>query len=302
MRLVRIRDDADGVGAGRRHELQAEDAKPARGAPHQHVVAGLERVRRMAEQHAIGRRQGERVAGGFFPGQVRRLCHQLARLHPAELRERAVRRLVAPDALRRRQQRIAAVAILVVAVVLITVHDDFVADLPAPNLGADRPDDARRIGAGDVERMLVSVERRDRNAETGPDAVIVDAAGHHIDQHLVFGDRPGRHDFAAASPARADRGAPCGSPRRAFFQARGRAAGPRRWHRGPSAARLEGFCCATAMTDSVLKGRARLLQCDSGILPQTMLQRNNYLGRGAKAWVQKFRKIAGSADRRRPSP
>ena len=35
--------------------------------------------------------------------------------------------------------------------------------------------------------------RRDRLAEPGPDAVVVDAAGHHVDQHVVFADRPGRH-------------------------------------------------------------------------------------------------------------
>ena len=126
---------------------------------------------------------------------MRGLFHELARLHPAELRERTVRRLVAPDALRRRQQRIAAVAILVVAVVLITVHDDFVADLPAVHLGANRPDDARGVGAGDMEWMFVAVERRNRNAEPRPDAVVVDSAGHHINQHFVFGDRPGRHHF-----------------------------------------------------------------------------------------------------------
>jgi hypothetical protein len=60
--------------------------------------------------------------------------HQLARLHAAELGERAVGRLVAPDALRRRQHRVAAVAVLVVAVVLIAMNDDLVADFPAPHL------------------------------------------------------------------------------------------------------------------------------------------------------------------------
>ena len=127
---------------------------------------------------------------------MRRLEHELARLHAAELRERTVRRLVAPDALRRRQQRIAAIALLVVAVVLIAVNDDFVADLPAPHLGTDRPDDAGGVGAGDMKWILVHVERRDRLAEAGPDAVIIDAAGHDVDQHLVLGDRPGRHHFA----------------------------------------------------------------------------------------------------------
>ena len=190
-----VGDDGDGIGARGGDQLHAEHAEPAGGAPHQHIVAGLERVRRMAEQHAIGGGERERVAGRFFPGEMRGLVHQLPRLHAAELRERAVRRLVAPDALRGRQQRIAAIAILVVAVVLIAVDDDFVADLPALDLGADRPDHARGIGAGDVERMLVHVEGGDRLAEAGPDAVVVDAAGHHEQQHFVLADRPGRHHF-----------------------------------------------------------------------------------------------------------
>ncbi len=163
-----VGDHADRFGAGRGRKLHAEHAEPAGAAPHQHVVAGLERVRRMAEQHAIGGGERQRVAARLFPRQMLGLGHQLARLHAAELRERAVRRLVAPDALRRRQQRIAAVAILVVAVVLIAVDDDLVADLPAPHLRADRPDHAGGVRAGDVERILVAVERRDRNARARP--------------------------------------------------------------------------------------------------------------------------------------
>src|SRR4051812_1892285 len=100
-----------------------------------------------------------------------RARHQLAVLHAAELRERAVRRLVAPDALRRREHRVAAVALLVVAVVLIAMNDNLVAALPALDLRADRPDDTRRVRAGDVIGRLVHVERRDRLAEPGPDAV-----------------------------------------------------------------------------------------------------------------------------------
>ena len=150
----------------------------------------------MTKQHAIGGGERERVAGRFFPGQMRGLLHELARLHAAELRERAVRRLVAPDALRRRQQRVAAVAVFVVAVVLIAVNDHLVADLPAPHLRADRPDDAGSIRARDMERVLVNVERRDRLSQPGPDAVIIDAAGHDVDQRLVIADRPGRHHLA----------------------------------------------------------------------------------------------------------
>src|SRR5882672_355805 len=105
---------------------------------------------------------------------MRRLDHQLARLHAAELRKRAVRRLVAPDALRRRKQRIAAIAVLIVAVVLIAMDDDLVADLPTLDLVADRPDHAGRVGTGDVIGLLVHVEGRDRLPEAGPDAVVID--------------------------------------------------------------------------------------------------------------------------------
>ena len=205
-----IRHHADRVGARGGGKLHAEHAEPTRRTPHQHVVAGLERVRRVAEQHAVRGRQRERVTGRFFPGEVLGLRHQLARLHPAELRERAVRGFVAPDALRRREQRIAAIAVLVVAVVLIAMDDHLVADLPAPHFGADRPHDAGRVGACDVIGIFVRVERRDRLAERSPDAVVVDAARHHQDQHFVLGDRPGRHDldlhrgFRRAVPLLAD--------------------------------------------------------------------------------------------------
>src|SRR5262249_47460723 len=104
-------------------------------------------------------------------------------------------RLVTPDPLRGRQHRVAAVAVLVVAVVLIAVDDDLVADLPALHLGPDRPDDAGGIGPGDVERVLVDVQRPDRDAEAAPHAVVVDAAGHDVNQPLVVGDPPGRHDL-----------------------------------------------------------------------------------------------------------
>ena len=193
--LRRIGDHADGVGAGRRDELDRHRTEAARRAPHQHVVAGPQDVRAMAEQHAVRGGEGERVGGAFLPGEMRRALHELARLHLAELGERAVGRLVAPDALAGGEHRVAAVALLVVAVVLVTVDDDLVTDLPALHLGADRPDDARGIGAGDMEGLLVHVERRDRQAQSRPHTVIVHARRHHEDQHLVLADRVGRHDL-----------------------------------------------------------------------------------------------------------
>src|SRR3954447_18952871 len=42
-----------------------------------------------------------------------------------------------------------------------------------------------------MEGILVHVERRNGNAEAGPDAVVVDAPGHHVDQNFVLADLPG---------------------------------------------------------------------------------------------------------------
>src|SRR3546814_20354155 len=66
-----------------------------------------------------------------------------------------------------------------------SLDDHLVADLPALDATADGIDHARGIRAGDMERCLVHVEGRDRHAEAGPDAVVVDAGGHHEEQHLV---------------------------------------------------------------------------------------------------------------------
>ncbi len=156
---------------------------------------GLQAVRLVAEQHAIGGGERQRVAGAFLPGQVLRTHHELAVLHAAELGEGAVGGLVAPDALRGRKHRVAAVAFLVVAVVLVAVDDHFVAHLPALHLGADRPDDAGGVGPRDVIRQLVHVQGRDRLAKRGPDAIVVDAGGHHQHQHVMAVELPGGHDF-----------------------------------------------------------------------------------------------------------
>ena len=104
----------------------------------------------MAEQHAIGGGEGQDIAARFLPGQVPRAIHHLLRLDPSELREGAVRRLIAPDPLAGREHRVAAVAFLVVAVGLIAVDHDFVADFPALDLGAHLPNDSGGVGAGDV--------------------------------------------------------------------------------------------------------------------------------------------------------
>ena len=191
--LVVFGNHTDGIGAGRRAKLDRHGAEATRCAPNQHIMAGTQNVRAVAKQHAVGGGERQRIAGAFLPGQVLRPLHELAILHTGELRERAVRGFVAPDPLGRREHRVSAVAFLVVAVVLVAVDDDLVADLPALHLGADRPDDAGGVGPGDVIGLLVAVERRDRGAESRPDAVVVDARSHHQNQHVMTVERPGRH-------------------------------------------------------------------------------------------------------------
>ena len=78
-------------------------------------------MRTVAEQHAIGRGQCQHVTTAFFPGEMARTRHQLLRLHGGELGKGAVRRLIAPDALRGREHGIAAVALFVVAIGLVAI-------------------------------------------------------------------------------------------------------------------------------------------------------------------------------------
>src|SRR5208337_254837 len=75
------------------------------------------------------------------------------------------------------------------------MYDDFVADLPPFDLGADGPDHAGSIRAGDMDGLLMGVERRNRLAESGPDAVVIDARRHHQDENVMAVELPGRHDF-----------------------------------------------------------------------------------------------------------
>jgi hypothetical protein len=84
---------------------------------------------------------------------------QLPGLYPAELGERPVGGLIAPDALRRGEHRIAAIALFVFSVILVAVDDHLVADFPAGDLPADCPDDPGRVRAGNMEVALVTVER-----------------------------------------------------------------------------------------------------------------------------------------------
>ena len=178
-------DDADRVGAGRLAELHGEDAEAAGRAPDQDVVAGLQLA--LVDQHPVGGEVGEAVGGGVGPGEVLGAGEELLRLHLGELGEGAPGRLVAPDLLARRGERVEPVHLDVLVGGLVAVDDDLVARLPAGDALADLPDDARGVGAADVVAVLGVVavaEDRDRLAQRRPDVVEVDAGGHHPHDHL----------------------------------------------------------------------------------------------------------------------
>ncbi len=124
-----------------------------------------------------------------------RAGQELAGLDAAKLRKGAVRRFISPDSLRGGEHRVAAIALLIIAIVLIAVNDDFIADLPALDLRADCPNHTGSIGAGDVKRILVPVDGGHRCPQRRPDSIVVNAGRHDEHQHLVVTHRPGWHDF-----------------------------------------------------------------------------------------------------------
>src|SRR5690606_31010984 len=119
------------------------------------------------------------------PCQMLGARHQLLALHTGELAERSIRRLVPPDALGRGIHWIATVAVFVVAVVLVAMDHDLVADLPAPHLVAHGPDDTGSVGTGDVVGLSVPVDGADRHAARGPYAIVVHPRRHHQNQHVI---------------------------------------------------------------------------------------------------------------------
>ena len=187
--LLRRGDDADRLGAGELAQLQREHAQAAGRAPHEHAVAGLQL--HLVDQHAVGGEVRQPVGGRLLPREVLGLGQQLLGLHLAELRERAPGRLVAPDLLRRRGERVQAVDLDVLVGGLVAVDDDLVAGLPAGHALADLPDDARRVRAADVVVLGVVAEHRDGLAERRPHVVEVHAGRHHAHDDLE-GARLGR--------------------------------------------------------------------------------------------------------------
>src|SRR3954451_236476 len=155
-------------------ELVGEHAEAAPAAPDQHAVALLQLG--LVDEHAIGGEVGQPVGGGLLPGQRLGLGQQLLGLDLAELRERAPGRLVAPDALRRRRERVEPVDLDVLVGGLVAVDDHLVAGVPARDALAHLPDDAGGVRAADVVSVLGVVAvapHPDRLAEGRPHVVVV---------------------------------------------------------------------------------------------------------------------------------
>ena len=206
--LLVARDDADAVGAGQRAELGREHAEAAGGAPDEDLVAGLQVA--LVHEHPVGGEVRQAVGRGLLPGEVLGLGEQLLRLDLAELRERAPARLVAPDLLARRGERVEAVDLDVLVGGLVAVDDDLVAGLPARDAGPDLPDDPRGVRAADVMVLVrVVAEDRDRLAERRPDVVEVHAGRHDA------------HDDLERARARGPRSPRAGTRRRARPRAPG---------------------------------------------------------------------------------
>src|SRR6201999_2705590 len=94
-----------------------------------------------------------------------------------ELGEGAPGRLVAPDALAGRGERVEPVDLDVLVGGLVAVDHDLVARLPAGDALADLPDDAGGVGTADVVaelRVVAVAEDRDRVAARRPDVVEVE--------------------------------------------------------------------------------------------------------------------------------
>src|SRR5262249_24962974 len=129
--LLVFGDYPNGVGASCCAKLDGERAEAAGSTPNEDVMARAKDVRPVPEQHAVSGRHGQRITGALLPGEMEGSRHELAILDAGELGKRAVRGLVAPNALGRREHWIAAIAFLIVAIVLVAVHDNLVANLPA---------------------------------------------------------------------------------------------------------------------------------------------------------------------------
>ena len=148
-------------------------------------MAGLQLA--AVDQHPVGGEVGQPVGGRLLPGEVLGLGQQLLGLDLAELGERPPGRLIAPDLLAGRGQRVKAVDLGVLVGGLVAVDDDLVAGLPAGDALADLPHHPRRVRAADVMAplgMVAVAPHADGLAQRGPHVVEVHAGRHHAHDHL----------------------------------------------------------------------------------------------------------------------
>ena len=137
------------------------------------------------DEHAVRGEVRQPVGGRLVPREVLRLGDELLGLDLRELRERAPARLVAPDPLRGRGERVEAVDLGILVGRLVAVDDDLVARRPPGHARTDLPDDPGRVRAADVV-VLVGVVAEDGHglAERRPHVVEVHAGRHDADDDL----------------------------------------------------------------------------------------------------------------------
>src|SRR6266566_4314986 len=188
-------------------DLERHATEPARRAPYEDDIPRLDDVGWPAHEHPVRVRGAEQEAPGFFPGEAPGLGNALMGLAARELAEASVVGLVAPDACALGEHRVLARPDpWIVGAPPSAVHDDLVADLDVLHVASDGPDDSRAVAAPGVEvlrlaRALALADHVERGAERGPDVVVVDARGHHVDQHLVRAGRRGGDDLATPGVA-----------------------------------------------------------------------------------------------------
>ena len=175
-------------------DLQTHRPQAPGSTPHQHRVAGTNHVGRPAHQHPIGRTRRHQETARLLPGEPLRLREALMGLSPGELAEGPVVGLIPPHPRRLRKNRILARQHpRVVGRPSGAVHQHFVARLHPGDRLPHPPHNPRAVAPPGVEilRLATALPLRNhihRLAQRSPHVVVVDAAGHHIHQHLV-----GRH-------------------------------------------------------------------------------------------------------------
>ena len=160
--LFVARGAGDDLGAEHLRQQHAAGADAARGAQHQHFVAGFHGAVR--DQHAVRGAVGDRQRRGIFEADAGRHRHQLVGGDAAIFRHAAV-------------EHLAHQAFLLVD----RVDQHAVAGFPASHAGADLGDLARHVEPDDHRQRHLDA----RHAAHGEDVVIVERRRTHADDHFA---------------------------------------------------------------------------------------------------------------------